>query len=46
MRNEPIAQNTMFSWLVAGKMEPESKYSSIMKSHFLSVENESYVDVL
>lgn len=41
-----IALPKLFGWLVARKMEPKSKYSSIMKSHFLSVENESNVDVL
>lgn len=44
--SKPITQNTMFGWVVAGKMEPKWKYSSTIKSHFLSVKNESNVDVL
>ncbi|GFW44297.1 uncharacterized protein TNCV_1747261 [Trichonephila clavipes] len=42
-KGQPIAQSTIFGWVVAGKIHGNCK-SSFMQSHLIRVENECYVD--
>ncbi|GFW14698.1 DUF1758 domain-containing protein [Trichonephila clavipes] len=45
-KNEPIAQRTMFGWVVAGKFNVKNKEPRELYSHFLSTENELNTDLL
>ncbi|GFQ88899.1 uncharacterized protein TNCT_688581 [Trichonephila clavata] len=45
-KNEPIAQRTMFGWVVAGKLNVKNKETNELYSHFLSTENELNTDSL
>ncbi|GFT77393.1 uncharacterized protein TNCV_106701 [Trichonephila clavipes] len=45
-KNEPIAQRTMFGWVVAGKLYVKNKKPHELCSHFLSTENELNTDSL
>ncbi|GFU36033.1 DUF1758 domain-containing protein [Trichonephila clavipes] len=45
-KNEPIAQRTMFGWVVAGKLNVKNKEPHELYSHFLSTENELNTDSL
>ncbi|GFX33391.1 DUF1758 domain-containing protein [Trichonephila clavipes] len=45
-KNEPIAQRTMFGWVVAGKRNVKNKDPHELYSHFLSTENELNTDSL
>ncbi|GFY15736.1 DUF1758 domain-containing protein [Trichonephila clavipes] len=45
-KNEPIAQRTMFGWVVAGKLNAKNKEPHELYSHFLSTENELNTDSL
>ncbi|GFV25538.1 integrase catalytic domain-containing protein [Trichonephila clavipes] len=45
-KNEPIAQRTMFGWVVAGKLNVKNKEPHELYSHFLSTENELNIDSL
>ncbi|GFT81903.1 uncharacterized protein TNCV_3908781 [Trichonephila clavipes] len=45
-KNEPIAQRTMFEWVVAGKLNVKNKEPHELYSHFLSTENELNTDSL
>ncbi|GFX61889.1 DUF1758 domain-containing protein [Trichonephila clavipes] len=42
-KGQPIAQSTIFGWVVAGKIQGNCK-SSFMQSHLIRVENECNVD--
>ncbi|GFV97785.1 DUF1758 domain-containing protein [Trichonephila clavipes] len=44
--NEPIAQRTMFGWVVAGKLNVKNKEPHELYSHFLSTANELNTDSL
>ncbi|GFX86179.1 uncharacterized protein TNCV_2560611 [Trichonephila clavipes] len=44
-KNEPIAQRTMFGWVVPGKLNVKNKEPHVY-SHFLSTENELNTDSL
>ncbi|GFU92671.1 DUF1758 domain-containing protein [Trichonephila clavipes] len=43
-KDEPIAQRTMFGWVVAGKLNVRNKEPRELYSHFLSTENELNTD--
>ncbi|GFQ99690.1 DUF1758 domain-containing protein [Trichonephila clavata] len=45
-KNEPIAQRTMFGWVVAGKLNIKNKEPNELYSHFLSTENDLKTDSL
>ncbi|GFQ98582.1 uncharacterized protein TNCT_68331 [Trichonephila clavata] len=45
-KNEPIAQRTMFGWVVAGKLNVKNKEPNELYSHFLSTENDLKTDSL
>ncbi|GFR26198.1 DUF1758 domain-containing protein [Trichonephila clavata] len=45
-KNEPIAQRTMFGWVVAGKLNVQNKEPNELYSHFLSTENDLKTDSL
>ncbi|GFV52854.1 DUF1758 domain-containing protein [Trichonephila clavipes] len=45
-KNEPIAQRTMFGWVVAGKLNVKNKEPHELYSHFLSTANELNTDSL
>ncbi|GFT76964.1 DUF1758 domain-containing protein [Trichonephila clavipes] len=45
-KNEPIAQRTMFGWVVAGKLNVKNKKPHELCYHFLSTENELNTDSL
>ncbi|GFR08091.1 DUF1758 domain-containing protein [Trichonephila clavata] len=45
-KNEPIAQRTMFGWVVAGKLNVKNKEPNELYSHFLSTENDLKTDLL
>ncbi|GFR21554.1 DUF1758 domain-containing protein [Trichonephila clavata] len=45
-KNEPIAQRTMFGWVVAGKLNVQNKELNELYSHFLSTENDLKTDSL
>ncbi|GFW65448.1 DUF1758 domain-containing protein [Trichonephila clavipes] len=45
-KNKPIAQGTMFGWVVAGKLNVKNKEPHELYSHFLSTENELNTDSL
>ncbi|GFX91336.1 DUF1758 domain-containing protein [Trichonephila clavipes] len=45
-KNEPIAQRTMFGWVVAGKLNVKNKEPHELYSHFSSTENELNTDSL
>ncbi|GFY49341.1 DUF1758 domain-containing protein [Trichonephila inaurata madagascariensis] len=45
-KNEPIAQRTMFGWVVAGKHNVKNKEPHELYSHFLRIENELNTDSL
>ncbi|GFU46965.1 DUF1758 domain-containing protein [Trichonephila clavipes] len=45
-KNEPIAQITMFGWVVAGKLNVKNKEPHELYPHFLSTENELNTDSL
>ncbi|GFQ73719.1 fatty acyl-CoA reductase wat [Trichonephila clavata] len=45
-KNEPIAQRTMFRWVVAGKLNVKNKEPNELYSHFLSTENDLKTDSL
>ncbi|GFS97762.1 DUF1758 domain-containing protein [Trichonephila clavipes] len=42
-KGQPIAQSTIFGWVVAGKIQGNRK-TSLMQSHLIRVENECNVD--
>ncbi|GBM15133.1 hypothetical protein AVEN_242173-1 [Araneus ventricosus] len=41
---QPIAQSTMFGWVVAGQIRKDSNSSSHTQSHLIRVENDSNID--
>ncbi|GFQ72210.1 uncharacterized protein TNCT_380561, partial [Trichonephila clavata] len=45
-KNEPIAQRTIFGWVVAGKLNVQNKEPNELYSHFLSTENDLKTDSL
>ncbi|GFQ73798.1 DUF5641 domain-containing protein [Trichonephila clavata] len=45
-KNEPIAQRTMFGWVVAGKLNVKNKEPNELYSNFLSTENDLKTDSL
>ncbi|XP_054709241.1 uncharacterized protein LOC129218946 [Uloborus diversus] len=45
-KNEPIAQNTMFGWVIAGRILRSDISSPIAHSHFINVEENTNIDAI